>query len=187
MTQVWQRLNCSGGELLLALALADIADDDGDRIYPSVATLADKTRQSERQVQRQLKRFRTRHWLQMKKVSKGRHPNRYRINPVWINGDILSGFEDKQPRHLEQSTVTSETSNPDKLSHPIHPRSTIEPLSARKTRSVSRSQDEDKKQKRIREAIHDLRLTSYGRNPKAIAAAAGCSVAEAERELGTLQ
>jgi hypothetical protein len=189
MTQVWQRLNCSGGELLLALAIADISDDDGDRIYPSVATLADKTRQSERQVQRQLKKFRTRKWLQVKKASKGRVTSRYRINPAWINGDILSGFPDKQPRHLKQSTLTSETSNHDIAMSPDPSLSIKDPKSARKTQSVSRSGggEAEKIQKKIRDYLRDLSKTTYGRNPNVIATLVGCSVEEVQRELETLQ
>jgi hypothetical protein len=167
MTQVWQRLDCTGGELLLALALADIADDNGERIYPGVATLAFKTRQSERQVQRQLKRFRTRKWLQVKKASKGRSATRYRINPAWVNSDILSGFEDVQPRHLEHPTVTFETSNQDIAVSPNPSVSINTPKThARVSPTDSRG---DETQKKIRDAMHDLRLGSTARDPRAIA------------------
>jgi len=37
---VFERYPGGGGELLLALALADNAHDDGTRIFPSVATLS---------------------------------------------------------------------------------------------------------------------------------------------------
>lgn len=50
---VFDRYPGSGGELLLALALADHSHDDGTRIFPSTAYLAKKTRQSERSVQYQ--------------------------------------------------------------------------------------------------------------------------------------
>ena len=71
MTQVWSRLNCGGGELLLALAIADIANDDGERIYPSVEKLAIKSRQGHRTVQRQLKEFRAKGWLIVVRGEKG--------------------------------------------------------------------------------------------------------------------
>jgi Helix-turn-helix domain len=41
-----------GSTLLVLLALADFSHDDGGSIYPSISTLAQKTRLSERQVQR---------------------------------------------------------------------------------------------------------------------------------------
>ena len=49
---VFDRYPGGGGEFALALALADNAHDDGTSIYPSVETLAKKSRQ-------QLRRFRT--------------------------------------------------------------------------------------------------------------------------------
>jgi hypothetical protein len=49
---VWQRYPEGGSKLLAMLALADWAGDDGGRIYPSMKTLADKIRMSERQTAR---------------------------------------------------------------------------------------------------------------------------------------
>lgn len=54
MVHIWETYPNGGGELLLALALADWAADDGTGIWASVATMAKKTRQSERAVQMQL-------------------------------------------------------------------------------------------------------------------------------------
>ncbi|CAB4223442.1 hypothetical protein UFOVP1670_53 [uncultured Caudovirales phage] len=51
MTMVWESYPEGGSELLLALALADIAQDDGTRIYPGVAYMAAKARMSERSIQ----------------------------------------------------------------------------------------------------------------------------------------
>lgn len=56
---VFDSYPAGGGEMLLALCLADFADDDGRRIFPSVETLARKTRQSRRSVQTQLRRMET--------------------------------------------------------------------------------------------------------------------------------
>lgn len=98
MTEVWRRLGCRGSELLLALAIADIAGDDGRNVFPGVAHLAAKTRQSERTVGRQLKAFRRVEWLIVEEAGglRGgrRRPTRYRINSAWINGDSLSGIPD---------------------------------------------------------------------------------------------
>lgn len=100
MSQVWSRLDCSGAELLLALALADFADDLGRNLFPSVATLAHKTRQSTRTVQRQLAEFRDVEWLLVEDedaLSGGRGRSvRYRINPTWLNGDSLSWFSNRK-------------------------------------------------------------------------------------------
>ena len=183
MAMVWQRLDCSGGELILALSLADIADDSGDRIYPSISYLADKTRQSDRQVQRQLKAFRKKGWLQCKKVSTGGSgkTTRYRINPVWINGDILSGFEDREPRHLRHETVTFATETVTSMS----PNPSVSINNKEGARAIPKGSraDEEARKKKIRETIHDLRLVSYGRDPKVIAMNAGCTPEEAAEVL----
>jgi hypothetical protein len=57
MSKVFDMYPSGGGEMLLALSLADFADDDGEKIFPSVATLARKTRQSERSIQYQLRKM----------------------------------------------------------------------------------------------------------------------------------
>jgi hypothetical protein len=54
MTQVWATSQHKGSRLLLLLAIADFAHDDGTGAYPSIATLAEKIRMSERQVIRLL-------------------------------------------------------------------------------------------------------------------------------------
>jgi hypothetical protein len=51
MNRVWEASRQSGGALLVLLAIADFADDDGVA-YPSIGTLARKARLSPRQVQR---------------------------------------------------------------------------------------------------------------------------------------
>lgn len=52
---VWENSKAKGSALLLLLAIADHAHDDGDGAYPSVETLAAKCRQSERNTQRLLR------------------------------------------------------------------------------------------------------------------------------------
>lgn len=63
MTFVWKRYPEGGSELLLALALADFADDDGTSVYPSVARMAAKTRMSERNIQYLLAKMKEKGWL----------------------------------------------------------------------------------------------------------------------------
>lgn len=95
---VFERYPGGGGELLLALALGDHAHDDGTHIFPSVAGLSAKTRQSERTVQYQLRNMEAAGWLQKVRdeqrgrpgMSDARRRGReYRINPDWIAGKPL--------------------------------------------------------------------------------------------------
>ncbi|MGY1490736.1 helix-turn-helix domain-containing protein [Methylobacillus pratensis] len=94
MAQVFKRYPNGDGEMLLALAIADHADDEGENIYPSVKTLAEKTRQSERTVQRYLRKMVEIGWLiPVWENTGGRgKTSEYRISPAWIKGDNLSPF-----------------------------------------------------------------------------------------------
>jgi hypothetical protein len=96
MTAVFERFPEGGGIMLLALALADHAHDDGTHIYPSVDTLAGKTRQSDRSVQRQLKLMVDVGWLIPTSDTKGGRglTNEYKISPEWLAGGEIS-FEKK--------------------------------------------------------------------------------------------
>jgi len=106
---VFSRYPGGGGELLLALALADHAHDDGTHIFPSIARLAQKTRQSERSVQYQLRRMEQAGWLLL--VNSGRGGRRrgfdeggvtreYRINPAWLKGAEFAPFDESPVEHL---------------------------------------------------------------------------------------
>lgn len=92
MGLVFDRYPAGGGEMILALKLADHAHDDGTHIFPGIASLAEKTRQSERAVQYQLRAMEKAGWLILVGQAKGgRGKSReYRINPAWINGAELA-------------------------------------------------------------------------------------------------
>jgi hypothetical protein len=84
---VFDRYPAGGGEFALALALADNAHDDGGRIFPSVETMAHKSRQSVRAVQMHLRAMIASGWLLKVRDSGGRgRPAEYRISPNWLNG-----------------------------------------------------------------------------------------------------
>ncbi|HDR8944301.1 TPA: helix-turn-helix domain-containing protein [Burkholderia vietnamiensis] len=87
-TMVWDRFPGEDHELLLALKLADFCDDNGEHIFPSIETLAEKTRRSVRAVQYQIKSMVERGWLILVANAAGGRGRacEYRINPDWING-----------------------------------------------------------------------------------------------------
>ena len=88
MAEVFARYPRGGSEMLLALALADHAHDDGSSVRPSVRHLAEKTRQSERAVQYQIRNMEAEGWLQLVANAGGgrNNPREYRINPDWVRG-----------------------------------------------------------------------------------------------------
>lgn len=65
MSLVWDLYPGKEGELLLALALANWANDDGDGIFASIKTMAGKTRQSPRAVAYQLRAMQRAGWLEV--------------------------------------------------------------------------------------------------------------------------
>jgi hypothetical protein len=119
---------------LLALWLADRASDDGTRIFPSVTTMAHKTRLTERAVQYSLAKMLARGFLQVVRRARGGRgggtPTEYRINPEWLsryrNGlgernapitkesvksEPAMGEVGRKPLILEPSTEPSNTSD----------------------------------------------------------------------------
>jgi hypothetical protein len=95
MTKVFDRYPNGGGEMLLALALADHAHDDGTHIWPKVEDMAEKTRQSVRAVQYQLRHMEKAGWLILTNSGNGgRNQHReYRISPDWLNGAEIAGLK----------------------------------------------------------------------------------------------
>lgn len=99
---VWEHSQHKGAELLLMLAIADIAHKNGVA-FPSVKTLAGYLRMSERQTQRLIQRCEASNELEVKRNAgpHGCHLFRVRLNltlplfsggqPVEKPGDILSG------------------------------------------------------------------------------------------------
>lgn len=107
-SQVWQRYPNGGGELTLALALADHSHDDGTHIWPSIEQLALKTRQSVRTVQYQLRRMEEARWIVLMNAGNGgRNVRReYVINPDWLNGADFASLKTVQ---ITAETVQSTT------------------------------------------------------------------------------
>jgi len=95
ISEVFARYPNGGGEMLLALALADHASDDGTRVYPSVKALAEKTRQSERTVQYQLRAMEAAGWLILVGTNNGGRSKttEYRISPLWLKGADIAPFQ----------------------------------------------------------------------------------------------
>ena len=100
MTAVWASA-LPAEEKLLALALADFADDEGEHIFPSVARLAWKSGKSERSIQRTLSKLRARGVLVPKSgLAGGRnvtvhyrlHADRLPPREPWRNPDSMTGI-----------------------------------------------------------------------------------------------
>lgn len=101
MTWVWDHSPVAGTELLLLLAIADQANDDGRDAWPSTRTLARRTRLDERTVRRVLKRLADSGQLVVHSGG-GRRSNHYEI-PMSSKRDELS--TPRADRHPGQSAT----------------------------------------------------------------------------------
>jgi hypothetical protein len=79
MSLVWERGPFEGGSLLVMLALADWANDEGE-CWPSVPTIAEKARMGERNARYVLKKLEGDGWLGRAEGRGRRHSNTYFLN-----------------------------------------------------------------------------------------------------------
>ncbi|MPY99978.1 MAG: hypothetical protein GEU97_18710 [Actinophytocola sp.] len=97
MTWVWDHSPAVGTELLMLLAIADHASDNGRDAWPSIKTLARRTRLGERTVQRVLKRLADEGHLVIH-VGGGRRSNHYEIPMTSDNSELSTPTSNRRPR-----------------------------------------------------------------------------------------
>jgi hypothetical protein len=141
MHMVFERFPLAGNDMVLALALADHAHDDGTNIFPGNERLAHKTRMSERTVIRLLQKFVNMGWLiKVKNSNSGRgFANVFCINPNWIKGDNLSPLMDEKKGDKKHERVTNRAQKGDiTVSH--QPSITINTTTTPRTREGNKQQ-----------------------------------------------
>src|SRR5689334_12023137 len=79
MSLIWERGPFEGGALLVMLALADWANDEGE-CWPAVPTIAEKARMGERNARYVLKKLEGDGWLGRLEGRGRRHSNTYFLN-----------------------------------------------------------------------------------------------------------
>ena len=111
MSQVWANGPSDQAQLLVLLAMADIAGDDG-KLWPSVATIAEKARMSERNARRIIRCLEADGWVETF-VNRGRNStSKYFVKPDKITGqnnrtDCPGG--QNEPENRTKSTVKPDT------------------------------------------------------------------------------
>ncbi len=90
MSAVWKNAPVKGGDLLVLLALADHANERG-MCWPSIPTLAEKSRLSERQVYEIIGRLERKKLIDIDRGAGSRRGNFYRVNVS--GGEVSSGDE----------------------------------------------------------------------------------------------
>lgn len=137
MTWVWDSAPVGGTELLCLLAIADHADDHGRNAYPSIGTLARKTRMSERSVKRIVHRLIEQGLLTVEQGG-GRRSNRYVIHMAVEDRRVPvdnpnEGCQSDTPAtpDCHPSSDTGDTPGVTQLCHPNRPLTVLEPASTR--------------------------------------------------------
>ncbi len=91
MVEVWKYAPVKGGDLLVLLCLADHANERGT-CWPSIPTLAERSRLEERQVYRIIKNLERKGLIDIDHGEGSRRGNWYRVNTANFNkGDIFTG------------------------------------------------------------------------------------------------
>src|SRR5207245_4400823 len=103
MSAVWDDASYEGGTLLVLLALADWANDEG-HCWPSVGAIAKKVRLSTRQVHRILKQFEDEDVIAIERGGGRSVSNRYRLNRQNIS--VERSTETVTPVSVKPKTVT---------------------------------------------------------------------------------
>jgi len=100
---------------IVAIKLADVANDDGSSIYPSIFTVASEAELSERQVQRVMEEFRKAGLLIVVRPGGGRNrPTEYRLDLEAIEKlrDAKPRVETAEPKTENPSMVNSDMVSP---------------------------------------------------------------------------
>jgi hypothetical protein len=108
MSQVWKTSPLTGTGLLVELALADFATDEGIA-WPAVGTIAAKARCSEEWVHQVIRKMRASGRLEIEQQGGGRNKsNVYRLRPlVGVNPELNTPFSSKQTLKSVEKRVKS--------------------------------------------------------------------------------
>src|SRR5688572_15640247 len=100
---------------IVAIKLADVANEDGSSIYPSIFTVASEAELSERQVQRVMEEFRKAGLLIVVKPGGGRNrPTEYRFDLASIDRlpDAKPAVEFEEPQTEKPSPANGDMVSP---------------------------------------------------------------------------
>ena len=111
MARVWSRSQRKDGELLVMLALADFANDQGES-FPSIPVLAQKARLTERQTRRVLNKLETAGEIRRVKSNGGRNRRNHYFITLSENPDKITGKELQGKNYRVKITLLLKTKKP---------------------------------------------------------------------------
>ena len=106
MSRIWENGPAKQGHLLVMLALSDYANDDGN-CWPSIRAIAEKSRMTERGVQKIIRALEADGWLKIDTGNGRKGCNQYTINP-----ELRSPPEQRSPRTRMQKTPNEDAETP---------------------------------------------------------------------------
>lgn len=108
MTWVWDNADVEGTELLTLLVIADHASDDGTDSWPGIATIARKTRRSERRVQEAIQQLAKKGLIDVEVNAGGnaKTPNQQRPNRYTVR---MQGVRSTAPQTSSRGEVERES------------------------------------------------------------------------------
>jgi len=154
--RVWANSQQSGGGLLVMLALADFANDDGE-CWPSVPTLAEKSRLTEREVQYLLPKLEAAGELRLVRSAGGRRKRHRYIVTVAEKG------ANDSPKELHRKDINGEIWNTETVkptSPALNHHRTINKKDSVKQASAARRSGSKEPDPRIKQFI-DFFATQY--------------------------
>lgn len=105
MSMVWQsEAELTGSELLVLLAMADYADDNGGTVYPSMASLGKKSRMSADQARRVIKKLVDMKLVEITRVGGWRNGLNYANEYRLILANIAQGYS-QDARSLQDAST----------------------------------------------------------------------------------
>jgi len=118
MSQVWSHSRARHkSQLLLMLAIADYAHDDGGGAYPSIRTLAEKCRMSERNVQYLISELVELGELEVDRAAGPRGCNVFRVQPLHPATEGTEGVKPLAPKPsidpLDDNNIETDELKPD--------------------------------------------------------------------------
>ena len=122
MNRVWRESPAKGSELLLLLAIADFADDDGVA-WPGVETLAKKARLSKRQTQYNIRSLVDAGLLTVEENAGPKGTHRYRVNMAHAGDAQIAPVQNVHRAKSARGGAKNDT----KGVQPIAPEPSVEP------------------------------------------------------------
>jgi hypothetical protein len=164
MQLVWDHLDCSGGDLLALLCLADHVGSDREMVaWPSIRLIARRCRMTERGAQKAIRRLEAKGFLSIVEGGGRGGTNRYRLH---LNPEprlIVSEHENPEPVFGGEQTsrMNSETLNPElcdiKPRTPVHPnlREPLEPTPLNPPKGSARASQKIRSISSMRAELHE--------------------------------